>query len=852
MKRLGVRVAGGVGVVLLGILAAAQSQLSQEDTLASEVSELAQSHPAPPIAAGDLPDWDSGDVTFRGQAEATAPTTAPRPDTPAPATSEVQLAAHEEPVAAASAPPAMGMPPVDTPPPEDASSGPATTLQMPQSSEASDPTRGPAFQAAADTTAAMAPPTIGEMNPAADQDAAPAEATGDAEQLPTVDMNMGAPTLTGMGREDATNATDPSSSTPPDAAAPPPVNRLRSGTAAAPADAADPYRNDQSEPQGEPAAASPLNFQPAEMVLTTGPETQPEVASDAGLTTAENANRSAQPAPPAHADQPDAAMQPVTDRVVAGDPPALDVRDEPAQPQWSDNQSGQSSTPQPAPLMQTNASTSANPIASAPQAAPPTNRMAALGTASVGILEKVSGEPGDRRWEGAQAPSVLIHKRAPEEVRVGQPATFVIDVRNVGTTDAFNVQVHDHIPAGMQLVDAVPRPEVRGDALTWSLGGLEPGGERTITMQLVPEAEGELGSVARVTFEAAASVRTIATRPRLKMTANAPEQVLIGQQIEMEIEVKNTGTGTATGVFLQANLPEGLEHPKGRELDNMINDLAPGETWRQLLRMRAVAPGPAETVVQLVSDDGATEPQSHRVDITSPQLAVELQGPSKKFLERQARFNLAIANVGTANATNVEIVAYLDRGFTFVSTENQGQYNPTTHAVTWSLAELPAGQEGTVPLTVLPVEEGAQSVRLEATGDLGLRQQSEKEITVATLAELAFTVSDDQDPVEIGSDTTYTIRVTNNGTRSDSNVQLQVQLPAELQLVSTDRDAGTDGAGLVVFEPLAAVQAEQEEVYRLRVRGAEAGTHKIRVQLTSDQSAVPVIKEESTTTYSDQ
>ena len=50
------------------------------------------------------------------------------------------------------------------------------------------------------------------------------------------------------------------------------------------------------------------------------------------------------------------------------------------------------------------------------------------------------------------------------------------------------------------------------------------GEERTITMQLVPEQEGELGSVARVSFEAAASVRTLSTKPELKIVQRVPEQ----------------------------------------------------------------------------------------------------------------------------------------------------------------------------------------------------------------------------------------------------------------------------------------------------------------------------------------
>ena len=115
------------------------------------------------------------------------------------------------------------------------------------------------------------------------------------------------------------------------------------------------------------------------------------------------------------------------------------------------------------------------------------------------------------------------------------------------------------------MADATPRPDVAGNdgEYVWNLGALGAGEERQVTLQLVPEQEGELGSVARVTFEAAASVRTRSTRPLLKITQRTVKEVLIGQQLEIELEISNPGTGEATGVMLQEDVPEGLDHPKG-------------------------------------------------------------------------------------------------------------------------------------------------------------------------------------------------------------------------------------------------------------------------------------------------
>lgn len=460
--------------------------------------------------------------------------------------------------------------------------------------------------------------------------------------------------------------------------------------------------------------------------------------------------------------------------------------------------------------------------------------------------------PGDRRLEGVQSPSIVIHKRAPGEVKVGKPASFVIQVQNVGSVEALDVRVQDAIPSGMRLVDASPTPLMQGDRLLWELGAMAAGDERTVTMQLVAEQEGELGSVARVTFEAAASVRTISTRPELKIVQRVPtEKILIGQQLEIDLEVSNPGTGVATGVILQEDVPEGLEHPKGRQLDNLLGDLAPSEVRRQVLRLRAVKPGVIENRIRLVGDDGLTAEHVVSVEVVAPELSVELSGPSKRFLERQATYNLEIANVGTAPATNVEIVVQLDRGFNFVSTEYEGQYDSSRHAVIWSLEQLPEGSKGKVPLTLLPVEEGEQAIKVEARADLGVVANNDRTIAVDGFAELTFQVTNQGGPIEIGAETVYEVKVRNSGSKNDTNVQIQLQLPPGLELVSADGEAGTDGRGLVAFQPQAELAAGSELAYKLRVRGVTQGTHIVKAMITSDQSTVPVTKEESTRVYAD-
>jgi uncharacterized repeat protein (TIGR01451 family) len=241
------------------------------------------------------------------------------------------------------------------------------------------------------------------------------------------------------------------------------------------------------------------------------------------------------------------------------------------------------------------------------------------------------------------------------------------------------------------------------------------------------------------------------------------------------------------------------------------------------------------------------------LEVVAPQLQLALTGPSKRYLERQATYNVRIANPGTAAAKNIELVTYLPKGLKFVSTDNQGQYDAQNHAVYWSLEELPPRMTGDVTVTAMPIETGQQKLRVEGRGDLGLTAAFDQEVLVEGLAELFFQVVDSADPIEVDSETEYEIRVVNQGSKTDTNVRVIVQMPIDLEPIGGDGPTRVrvDGQN-VIFEPLARLAPKGSAVYKVRVRGAGAGDHRVRVQVVSDEVRTPVSKEESTRVYADQ
>jgi uncharacterized repeat protein (TIGR01451 family) len=463
------------------------------------------------------------------------------------------------------------------------------------------------------------------------------------------------------------------------------------------------------------------------------------------------------------------------------------------------------------------------------------------------------GRPGDKRLEGAQSPSVTLEKIAPPEIQVGKAAKFDIVVRNVGPVEAADVEVVDAVPQGTQLLSTTPKATVgaRGE-IVWKLGNLKSGEESKLQMEVMPLTEGEIGSVAVVQFRSTASMRTIATKPELLLELNGAKQVMIGGDVTINMKLSNPGTGAASKVVLTEKVPPGFQHPAGSELEFEVGTLKPGESRPLDLTLHAVQAGKFANKVVVEGDANLHTEQTANIEVIAPALNVALNGPGLRYLERQAKYTVSVTNPGTAPAKEVDLVTQLPKGMQFVEASDSGHYDPSSHSVVWSLAELPAGQSGNVTLTTLAKEPGEQKFRTEGRATGGLNDVNEQVTVVEGVAAVLFTVADVDDPVEVGSPATYEIHVVNQGSKAANRVQVGALLPPEMKPTGAEGPAkfAIDGQR-VVFEPLARLAPKADVTYRVVGQCLAPGDLRVKVQLQTDEMAQPVTKEESTRVYKD-
>ena len=125
--------------------------------------------------------------------------------------------------------------------------------------------------------------------------------------------------------------------------------------------------------------------------------------------------------------------------------------------------------------------------------------------------------------------------------------------------------------------------------------------------------------------------------------------------------------------------------------------------------------------------------------------------------------------------------------------------------------------------------------------------QNSCETIVAGIPAILLEKADDPDPVSIGDTTTYTVKVTNQGTADDSNVQVTVAIASALVPVSSSE--GTIDGQTVTLPVVPKLAAKQAVTYKIVAKGVTAGDGHTKFTLSSDMLTSPISAEESTTVY---
>lgn len=454
------------------------------------------------------------------------------------------------------------------------------------------------------------------------------------------------------------------------------------------------------------------------------------------------------------------------------------------------------------------------------------------------------------------APSVTLEQQCPSALVLGDVAEFPITLTNTSQVDASQIVLKSTIPAGMEFVGSNPQAQLSGSSLTWNLSDVPAQTSQQVIVRMKAIATGTHMNEVLVQGSDGVHSQSICTvavgEPVLSLSQTCPSKVNVGDSAEFSVTVANTGTGEATNVQITDVVPSGMTHTSGQpEVTRQIGVLPAGSTVTEVFSFSATQTGSASNMARVTGGKNLSEQTSCDVAIEKPSIAIKKTGPENRFLGTMATYTIEISNPGSAPTTGVVVQDTLPPGLTFESANPPGNHLPKTNTVSWNLGVIAPGETTTLKVTGRAASEGRHCNIAIVNTERGLQEQAEACTTIEGVAALRLEVTDNPDPVELGTQTTYSIVVTNQGTANATNIKIAATVPEGMEYVSsTGSTARLVVVGkLVDFDPVPVLKPKDSLTFTVTAKGVQSGDLRFRVEMNADQLTSPVLEEESTKLY---
>lgn len=480
------------------------------------------------------------------------------------------------------------------------------------------------------------------------------------------------------------------------------------------------------------------------------------------------------------------------------------------------------------------------------------------------------------------AAAVALVWTNPAEVRVNRPAPYTLTVSNTGPEPVQQVVVQVRVPAGVTASDAKPPAKSVSGVLLWDLGTLAAGEAKPLAMSFTSPTRGSLTADAWVTCTGSAATTVVVREPKLEAFIEAPATVEIGQTFRVVYRAKNTGDTPLGDVWLDYRpRPEVIAGSYYADADGRRPALRPGDERTQVRLVKAVDPGVLTYELTAASDDGPTTSATAtaKVKVLSPKLEVSVTGPAELGIGKSGQYRVKVTNTGDLTAEGVGLGLDTGGGL-WIAPESRSpsvwcaDNPPAIVAAEWGEAGITI-QMKSEGLTIRPGEHreflvnadataaGAATVTASAAEKRGIKATAECRTVVRGVPGIRMEVVDSADPLKVGEETTYEVKVQNTGTEADRNLVLACDLPPGMTLVKVDGPVpGLERVGVdftldrpvrnrhtVAYDPVRELGPKTEAVFKVTVKAGKAGAAKFTATLTSDHLTTPVVKEESTTVY---
>ena len=329
--------------------------------------------------------------------------------------------------------------------------------------------------------------------------------------------------------------------------------------------------------------------------------------------------------------------------------------------------------------------------------------------------------------------------------------------------------------------------------------------------------------------------------PALKLDVSAPASAGLCGPFDVKIVVRNSGPAEATRVVVTDTLPTGWKTSDGRPSVRWdVGTLRSGEAREAVLPVTAAEVGRGTVSAKATAAEDGTVEDSASTEIVAPVIAIDCSVPAKVCL--------TVRNTGTAAELRTVVTLPIPEGAVPGATTGGGVV--ADGRVTWEIEGLTPQASRELCATFTLEKLGSLAFEASAKGSCAPAVATRCATQFIGVPAVLLEVVDLEDPIEVGKEVVYDIRVLNQGFGALNNVRMVCFLPSSQEFVSA---TGTTPAHhqdrVVTLDPLPVIEPKGTVSWRLVVKAAIADDARFKVELRSDEFETPLHENESTRQY---